>query len=660
MASPVALLPSVPLQSQPLPISTPILTTSPPHAATSGSPTLSHPGRHPFGAEHLQLTDPPSAAPQTAHKPVYATPSPVENTPENNVCRMVNVKGAQLACFTVEDTELLCLPQAFDLFLKHLVGGLHTVYTKLKRLDLSPVVCNVEQVRVLRGLGAIQPGVNRCKLISRKDFETLYNDCTTTSSRPGRPPKRHQSGTSSECAHIMPFSMSGLTSSPGDMPPVGISSLAKKIKLEMMGVYRGNHQPTRPDSDNRMPFALVKKHYSTTFSFCGPPGGLDKLPFMMMSHPLLPGGLAPASVSMAMGQMSRLSALANMATGVQLHGNAPNDLSPRALSSVIKERVQDSPSPSFKEGQRSSNQSCSSSRSPSHPQHSSLSSCHARLGHSPSTAPGPREGDIATLDPDHQLTERTHVDREEESHRTQPHPGTEGSDMLAHPGREGHDRASYLGSNPLSPGDGETFQNLPLDSDGWQFQNIPPGTQGSDQRSFPSQRPSSPGRPGCIRRQKPPSFFSLPPPLYPEGLSSIESLLANIQQGLLRVAIDSTRAQDKQVQMERTELKMELIRERDLRETLERQLSIEQENRVLVHKRWKKERRSKKRLQEALEEEVKLRDQAEHTLLQTHTDSMTQEVDEAIELDGNRDDGRTESTVTIKERRANLTTAGVY
>uniref|UniRef100_A0A0E9PBL2 SKI/SNO/DAC domain-containing protein n=1 Tax=Anguilla anguilla TaxID=7936 RepID=A0A0E9PBL2_ANGAN len=26
--------------------------------------------------------------------------------------------------------------------------------------------------------GPIQPGVNRCKLISRKDFEVLYNDCT--------------------------------------------------------------------------------------------------------------------------------------------------------------------------------------------------------------------------------------------------------------------------------------------------------------------------------------------------------------------------------------------------------------------------------------------------------------------------------------------------
>lgn len=38
---------------------------------------------------------------------------------------------------------------------------------------------------------------------------------------------------------------------------------------------------------------------------------------------------------------------------------------------------------------------------------------------------------------------------------------------------------------------------------------------------------------------------------------------------------------------------------------------------VLIQKRLKKEKRSKRRLQEALEEEVKLRDQAEHSLLHT-------------------------------------------
>lgn len=30
-----------------------------------------------------------------------------------------------------------------------------------------------------RGLGAIQPGVNRCKLLADSDFDQLYIDCTT-------------------------------------------------------------------------------------------------------------------------------------------------------------------------------------------------------------------------------------------------------------------------------------------------------------------------------------------------------------------------------------------------------------------------------------------------------------------------------------------------
>lgn len=55
--------------------------------------------------------------------------------------------------------------------------------------------------------------------------------------------------------------------------------------------------------------------------------------------------------------------------------------------------------------------------------------------------------------------------------------------------------------------------------------------------------------------------------------------LCDSKQGLLRVAIENARAQEKQDQLERTELKMELVRERELRETLERQLSMEQKNR---------------------------------------------------------------------------------
>jgi hypothetical protein len=110
----------------------------------------------------------------------YNSPPPISSSdPSANECKLVDYRGQKVAAFIIQGDTMLCLPQAFELFLKHLVGGLHTVYTKLKRLDIVPLVCNVEQVRILRGLGAIQPGVNRCKLLSCKHFDILYRDCTT-------------------------------------------------------------------------------------------------------------------------------------------------------------------------------------------------------------------------------------------------------------------------------------------------------------------------------------------------------------------------------------------------------------------------------------------------------------------------------------------------
>ncbi|XP_029925878.1 dachshund c isoform X2 [Myripristis murdjan] len=620
MASPAApaLLPAAPLGHHPAPSSVSPATNSPPPAATSASsspaPPVAHPALlHPFRADLLLSNGTPiktGGAPISGGaKPVYATPSPVENTPQNNECKLVDVKGAKLASFTVRDTELICLPQAFDLFLKHLVGGLHTVYTKLKRLDITPVVCNVEQVRVLRGLGAIQPGVNRCKLISRRDFETLYNDCTNASSRPGRPPKRLQSVTSPESGTHHMLSHSGLMSA-GIMPPAGLSALAKKIKLEVMGGYHGNQQHGGPNGENG-------DH--------NPGLGLDQLPFMMMSHPLIPASLAPASVSMAMGQMNRLSTLASMANMAQLHANPPS----RAPTSVIKERVRDSPSPSpsLEEAQMSSNHSSSVSSSPSHtertaetthPHHDGLSSSHSVLGHSPSVVQGSREADMTSSLEYSKDNKRTNADRDNSSLATQTI-------------REGCDRQAYQGQKPV------------------------PGRESCERVAYPG-------------GQKLPAGLHHTPFIFPEGLSSIETLLTNIQ-GLLRVAIENTRAQEKQDQLERTELKMELVRERELRETLERQLSVEQKNRVLIQKRLKKEKRSKRRLQEALEEEVKLRDQAEHSLLHVadtptgHQSSLAPPLIESVtqEVDGsNIDDNRTDTKATVQEGRVFLQTSGMY
>ena len=117
------------------------------------------------------------------HNRQYArSPPPMvsPNDPTANDCKIVEYRGEKIAAFMINGKTMLCLPQAFELFLKNLVGGLHTVYTKCKRLEVPPMICNVEQVRVLRGLGAIQPGVNRCKLIADSDFDLLYKDCTTS------------------------------------------------------------------------------------------------------------------------------------------------------------------------------------------------------------------------------------------------------------------------------------------------------------------------------------------------------------------------------------------------------------------------------------------------------------------------------------------------
>ncbi|XP_069736543.1 dachshund homolog 1 isoform X4 [Phaenicophaeus curvirostris] len=526
-------------------------------------------------------------------KPVYSTPSPVENTPQNNECKMVDLRGAKVASFTVEGCELICLPQAFDLFLKHLVGGLHTVYTKLKRLEITPVVCNVEQVRILRGLGAIQPGVNRCKLISRKDFETLYNDCTNASSRPGRPPKRTQSVTSPENSHIMPHSVPGLMS-PGIIPPTGLTAAAaaaaaatnaaiaeamkvKKIKLEAMSNYHANNNQHGADSENGDLNSSV---------------GLE-LPFMMMPHPLIPVSLPPASVTMAMSQMNHLSTIANMAAAAQVQ-SPPS----RVETSVIKERVPDSPSPapSLEEGRRpgshpSSHRSSSVSSSPARTESSSdripsvhqngLSMNQMLMGLSPNVLPGPKEGDLAGHDVGHE-TKRIHIEKDE---------------------------------TPLStPTARDSLDKLSLTGHG---QPLPPG--------FPS------------------------PFLFPDGLSSIETLLTNIQ-GLLKVAIDNARAQEKQVQLEKTELKMELFRERELRETLEKQLAVEQKNRAIIQKRLKKEKKAKRKLQEALEFETKRREQAEQTLKQAASTDNLRVLNESLtpEIEADRSGGRTDAERTIQ------------
>nr|XP_020735961.1 dachshund homolog 2 [Odocoileus virginianus texanus] len=114
----------------------------------------------------------------------------------------------------------------------------------------------------------------------------------------------------------------------------------------------------------------------------------------------------------------------------------------------------------------------------------------------------------------------------------------------------------------------------------------------------------------------PPGFPG--PFIFADSLSSVETLLTNIQ-GLLKVALDNARIQEKQIQQEKKELRMELYREREIRENLERQLAVELQSRTTMQKRLKKEKKTKKKLQEALEFESKRREKVEQALKQATT-----------------------------------------
>ncbi|XP_040323589.1 dachshund homolog 2-like [Herpailurus yagouaroundi] len=106
--------------------------------------------------------------------------------------------------------------------------------------------------------------------------------------------------------------------------------------------------------------------------------------------------------------------------------------------------------------------------------------------------------------------------------------------------------------------------------------------------------------------------------IFADSLSSVETLLTNIQ-GLLKVALDNAHIQEKQIQQEKKELRMELYREREIRENLERQLAVELQSRTTMQKRLKKEKKAKRKLQEALEFETKRREQVEQALKQATT-----------------------------------------
>lgn len=121
---------------------------------------------------------PPTMYASSPHEYVYHEPDSLSlPLGKEYKLKMVSMNGIDIAAFNVDGEDLLCFPQIYEYFLKDLVSGMHTVYTKLKRMNIHGRNCNVEQVRMMRSVGAIGQVVNRCKLISKEDFNRIYEDC---------------------------------------------------------------------------------------------------------------------------------------------------------------------------------------------------------------------------------------------------------------------------------------------------------------------------------------------------------------------------------------------------------------------------------------------------------------------------------------------------
>uniref|UniRef100_A0A3B4WIL8 Dachshund b n=1 Tax=Seriola lalandi dorsalis TaxID=1841481 RepID=A0A3B4WIL8_SERLL len=310
------------------------------------------------------------------------------------------------------------------------------------------------------------------------------------SSRPGRPPKRTLGvATMTDGSRLLPH---GLLS-PALLSQTGLTAAAmaealKLQKMRMMMGFHGNsnqqryHNGAESENDDtggsEGSWEKEQRLLPPPSSVVAPPAGsaslhlstlqqhssllanrLSNIPFMVMPHPLLPVGLPPASVAMAMNQMSQLSGLANMAAVSQVQTEEGKVISPRG---------------------------------------------------SPSPCPSPSDDELHPLEPTSQ----------------------------------------------------------------------------------------SPSRASS-------SSSSSPPPAH---------VLCG-SQGLLKVAVESARSQDKHNQLERKELKLELERERDARQVLQKQLSSELQSRGETgQQRLKKEKKAKRKLQEALDFESRRREQVERAL----------------------------------------------
>ncbi|KAL4716351.1 hypothetical protein ACJJTC_006713 [Scirpophaga incertulas] len=501
--------------------------------------------------------------------PRYGSPPPISTSdPSANECKLVDYRGQKVAAFIIQGDTMLCLPQAFELFLKHLVGGLHTVYTKLKRLDIVPLVCNVEQVRILRGLGAIQPGVNRCKLLSCKDFDVLYRDCTTARclsmkapDRPGRPPKR-ASGVGLSLA---------ATQFPGHP--------FKKHRLE-----NGEYSPYENGHMSEM--ARMEKSPLLANGYNAPPTHLGPMGFMHQHALMSPGmphpGVPRPDGSIIKGQpMHNMEALAR--SGIWENCRA-------AYEDIVKhlERLRD------ERGDMERVMALDKAREGSH------------NGSSPGHSP------VLNLSKSGSGGDRDRPDRREDRDRGDGSASGRSSAASRRTPQPPRLPSAAAAASPRSNSDDSDAALSDQDD-----HNIKDEEEGGDLSDGERELPAS-SSPAPVSYAAP---TATPPsvPVDPTAdtlVSSTETLLRNIQ-GLLKVAADNARQQERQISYEKAELKMDVLREREVKDNLERQLVDEQKMRVMYQKRLKKERKQRQQIQEQLEMELKRKQKIEEALKQS-------------------------------------------
>ncbi|XP_065356983.1 uncharacterized protein dac isoform X2 [Calliphora vicina] len=603
----------------------------------------------------------------------YNSPPPISTSdPSANECKLVEYRGQKVAAFIISSETMLCLPQAFELFLKHLVGGLHTVYTKLKRLDIVPLVCNVEQVRILRGLGAIQPGVNRCKLLSCKDFDVLYRDCTTArclsikppeSSRPGRPPKRGPVGLSLPPTHLSQHpQLKKHRLDNGDYPYEN-GHITDMNRLEKSPLLANGYNPP---PINHMAFMQMNHHPGSALMSPGmPPHGLHARPDSQMLKAAAQSGMSAANMDALarsgiwencraayediVKHLERLreertderQQMGGVGGGIIGGEQKPRDLSSRNCSPNRQSPVLNL-SKSGGNTDQGSNCDERSERSDMHsPAHSVRDDSIERAsGRSVGEIGGgnvtnmDEDEDIENLSDDNvsEVDERMGKDDEDLSdvERDNNSPASQRL-QRAHnmPHNMPHHNAALVGAvdrvsvNVLSDHDpthpalqhGSPSHNAAVAALQHQralnYSTLAAAAAAANGPSLPvavSAGALTPNEALLAASDASTAAAALaaggltlgPLAMDPGVPSSTETLLRNIQ-SLLKVAADNARQQERALSYEKAELKMDVLREREVKDSLERQLVDERKLRVLYQKRYRRERKMRIRYQTQIE-----------------------------------------------------------